>query len=1572
MRPLINTQGQSSTTPTWTPLGPTAVQTANFGLITGRITSVAFDPSDPTGNHVYVGTTGGGVWAASNAAVSTPSLISFTPLTDSLPAFGGAADASISIGAVTVQPGGTGVILAGTGDPNDVLDSYYGAGILRSTDGGTTWNLIFQTDDLSTGLSTQNFSFLGEGFAGFAWSTVNPQLVVAAVSQAYEGTLVDATVSSDSMEGLYYSTDSGATWHLACITDGAVCSPGSGTDVQGPLDAFAQPDGNAATAVVWNPVRKVFIAAVRYHGYYQSVDGITWTRLSAQPGAGLTASMCPTNPSSTGSIACPIFRGALAVNPETGDTFAWSVDLNNQDQGIWQDECSEAGGACANSSISFSQQWTTAALESNTSQGSATIADGRYNLALAAVPVPEEPNETMVLAGANDLWQATCPASDGPPCGWRDTTNSTTCMSAQVGEFQHVAAWPEQAWLYADATAQAALDEEILIGNDSGLWRSMDAIGETGSQCNPSDASHFQNLNGALGSLAEAESISPVIASPYEMMAGLGVNGAAGVNGTGPTADWPQILGGYGGPVAANSSDWYVNDSAGVAIYQCAQAGNCTPSDFGTAAVTDADVDGDGDVMPVPADFLIDPIDDSQLLVATCRVWRGEASGGGWTASNAISPILASPSASGPCSGQDLIRAMAAAAVGSNEVIYVGMYGSADGGALLPGHVLSATFNPSSGSMPAWQDLTFDPVSNDSHALNALGFDISSIAIDPHDPTGNTVYVTVAGISETGEAAQTIYRSTNGGATWNSIMSNLPNAPVNAVAIDPESANTVYVATDAGVYYTTEVSNCALVLANCWSAFGSGLPEAPVVALSAAPAGVTPAVLVAGTYGRGLWQTNLWSAGQSLSAASASPSSLDFAGQPLGTTSGGESVTVTNTGSVALLPQSVVFTANSSGTYDFVSGPLSDCVNQSIPAGGTCTLQVLFSPTATGPRTAQMIVYANVYGGQLTVDLNGLGQPAGTLTPSPASVAFAQVVAVGSTSSSLAVTLTNSGSAVVSISGITASGPFDISSNACGATLAPNSACVVNVEFAPTVPGSAGGLLTFADQAGTQSVALSGTGAAPPTDTLSPASLAFGAIAKGQASAAQTVIITNSGDLPLRITSIAASPNFQESSGCQSGVAAHSNCTVSVWFAPAQEGSLAGTLTVVDQLGTETAALTGTGLQPAVFAVSPPSATFPKQQPGVSSAPLTLTITNSGGTALAGVGFAISGPGAADYSWSASTCGAQLASGAQCTVQVTFTPGATGSIAAALVVSSSTPGVTAASVPLNGAGQIATGLETSPAQLPFSGVIPVGQASTAQSVIVTNSSHYSVSSVAVAASGPFSLAQNTCTGTLSAGSSCTTGVVFSPNSSGSAAGTLTVSSTDVAAPASVALSGTGFDFSVQLSGPGSQTVTNGQQADYKLLIVPNGASGNFSFQCGTLPANAICIFNPASETLGSGIQGNAIVEIYTGSAGLSARAEPHSASRAWPLALAFVLLPFALRRRRGLFLVALLAVIFTAGLSSCTSAVGGVGGGGGGGGSGGSGGQGGSGATPAGTYSVPINVTASGLTQTVTVTLVVD
>ncbi len=351
--------------------------------------------------------------------------------------------------------------------------------------------------------------------------------------------------------------------------------------------------------------------------------------------------------------------------------------------------------------------WSTAALETNTPLGAATIADGSYNLALAAVPAGlGAGQDTLLLAGANDLWK--CSLAMG--CVWRNTTNATTCMSAQVGEFQHALAW------------NTANPLEVFVGNDSGLWRSTDAVGESGQVCSATDSSHFQNLNGNLGSLAEVVSLSRNHDHALHDDGGAGSERDRGrEEQLGRRSDWPQILAGYGGPVAidpVNSTNWYVNNQPGVSIYRCAQSAECTAADFGASpVVSDADVGGDGDTMPTPAPFLVDAIDPSQLLVGTCRVWRGPANGSGWSGTNAISPILDNGSASGACSGDCLIRSMDALALpGGVEQVYLGMYGSASGGANLPGHVLSAIVNPSSSTLPVWQDLTLSPVTNDSRS----------------------------------------------------------------------------------------------------------------------------------------------------------------------------------------------------------------------------------------------------------------------------------------------------------------------------------------------------------------------------------------------------------------------------------------------------------------------------------------------------------------------------------------------------------------------------------------------------------------------------------------------------------------------------------------------------------------------------------------------------------------------------------------------------------------------------------------------------------------------------------------
>ena len=174
-------------------------------------------------------------------------------------------------------------------------------------------------------------------------------------------------------------------------------------------------------------------------------------------------------------------------------------------------------------------------------------------------------------------------------------------------------------------------------------------------------------------------------------------------------------------------------------------------------------------------------------------------------------------------------------------------------------------------------------------------------------------------------------------------------------------------------------------------------------------------------------------------------------------------------------------------------------------------------------------------------------------------------------------------------------------------------------------------------------------------------------------------------------------------------------------------------------------------------------------------------------------------------------------------------------------------------------------------------------------------------------------------------------------------------------------------------------MTAGQQANYTLVLTPIGASGTFTFACGTLPTDALCLFNPTSQTLSAGVQGNVLVEISTtisqvrlerpkfGSPELGKPGPTRSGYwRALPLTCGLLLLPLAIRRRRKILQLAALLAVLACGISSCTSSGGGTSGGGG------SGGSGGSSGTPTGTYTLPVTVTANGASHAADLVLTVD
>jgi hypothetical protein len=1239
----------------WQAVGPAQVASQRYGNVAGRVTAVAIDPADATGNTVYLGTTGGGVWKSTNAAGAVGS-VTFAPLTDTLPVFsanaGSAAIPSLSIGALSV---GDGVVLAGTGDANDALDSYYGEGILRSADGGTTWTLIQESHDGVAG----EHSFVGLGVAGFAWSSTKPGLVTMAVSQAAEGVLVNALQRPYSVMGLYYSTDAGVTWQIGVIEDGSQV-------VQGTLTSGNL--GNAATAVVWNPVRQMFYAAVRFHGYYQSADGVTWTRLAQQPGLGLTITACPTNPGGTGSASCPIFRGALAVQAATGDTFALTVDANNLDQGLWQDVCGAGAGAtCAASPIGFGTRLASVPLE--VGSGGTAIAQGDYDLALAAVADRIGTSaDTLLFVGTVDAYRCSLTAG----CVLRNTTNAENGCSApaMVAPAQHAIAT-----LAGAGTGGLPL---VYIGNDGGAWRSLDGVDQQQTPCSPDDAKHFQNLNGGLGSLAEVVSFAQHPTDPATLLVGLGANGTAATGVATSGAAWPQIAEGEGGTVAidqANPRNWYVATAAGVNLRYCGSGSGCAAANFaGSPTIGYAQVSQDGSLIDAP--FLLDPALTASVVIGTCKVWRGPAqSGAAWPGSNEVSTWLGEAQ-TGTCGGTNaMVRSLAAGGPASgaaavqdagSTVLYAGMAGPLDGGGSFAGHVFANLAAGTAGASTVWADLAKSAVTNDvadAGVFNPGGFDISSVTADPHDATGMTVYATVMGFAGNGTNAPHVYRSTNGGASWTNISGNLPNAPANGVLVDPNDANTLYVAMDTGVYATTQVATCAA--ANCWSVFGIGLPNSPVTALAAGAGMATGdgryGELRVGTYGRGIWEIPLLTASTPAAPAMMlGPASLTFATQAVATASPAQTILVTNTGNAALTVTQIVITGDFSETDNCLG------VSGGIGVGASCSIQVTFLPAATGTRGGVLTIYGNVAGGQATAALTGVGAPAAAIVLSPVAVTYLGTN-VGSASVAQNITISNTGGVTANLQTPVLSGDFAITANTCGPTLGASSGCTVSVVFRPTASGTRTGNFSVIDSAGTQTASLTGLGVLPATDALAPLSLSFATQQLNTASAAQQVTLTNAGDAALvLIAAQIASGDFTVVNGCGNSLNGHSTCSLLVAFVPKSVGAGVGALTVSDEYRSQTVTLGGIGVAPAGVSLSPvgPMA-FAPTGVGLSASAQTVTLTNNGGLPLTIQSMTMTG----DFAIVAgSNCGSSLAAGAACTAQIVFTPTAAAARAGSFAV----------------------------------------------------------------------------------------------------------------------------------------------------------------------------------------------------------------------------------------------------------------------------------------------------------------
>jgi len=241
----------------WQSIGPEGIPISQGSI--GRLTAIAVHPTDR--NTIYIGGAQGGVWKTTDGGAS------WTPLTDHA--------CSLAMGALAIDPVDPQIVYAGTGEQHFSSDSYYGCGVLRSTDGGATWAQL--------------------GGSIFQTSTGGARISRIVIDPRTAGTVATTRLFVASDFGLYRSVN------------------GAGS--------FTQVLGGTATDIVMHPTNPdTLYAAVRGVGIYKSVDGgATWV-------------------AANNGFSTSIRRVNLAIAPSAPATLYASAENNSNGNlaGIWR------------------------------------------------------------------------------------------------------------------------------------------------------------------------------------------------------------------------------------------------------------------------------------------------------------------------------------------------------------------------------------------------------------------------------------------------------------------------------------------------------------------------------------------------------------------------------------------------------------------------------------------------------------------------------------------------------------------------------------------------------------------------------------------------------------------------------------------------------------------------------------------------------------------------------------------------------------------------------------------------------------------------------------------------------------------------------------------------------------------------------------------------------------------------------------------------------------------------------------------------------------------------------------
>ena len=690
----------ASTRSDWTPIGP-----QNFA---GRILTIVVDPNNP--ETLYAGSASGGLWRSVNDGTTWNYVPTGKPV--------------LGVSAIAVDPNNSNTIYIGTGEvygdfnTNDTIPNQgtgqgytiryrrgtYGLGILKSTDGGLTWDYSLdwsQANELkgvnvvriSPFNSNSIYAGTSEGLfhstnAGQSWTNIlnHPNVTDIAMHTVDDGTMLVAVGTfGSSGRGLYRSTD-GINFSTVSIPDfsGKVM-----------LD-FSGADENVALASVGNIDESI--------GIFRSTDkGITWTMMSDYDYAkyqGWYAHDVVANPNNTNSIQ------VAGIN-----------------------------------------------LYRSTDNGASLIPESDWLLwNLSAFPIegPEQPAGDFIHADIHDvIYHPTIPnkiyvASDGGI--FKSYNDGLDFVSANTGL---------QTQQFYQKFSSSMQDENFAMG---GLQDNATAVYR-------GDLAWSRVIGGdGFGTVIDPKDDNNVWGSLYYMRLFYSKN--KGLNFSANSGGLPECGG-------VDPPDCYCNFSAPIAFAPSSRS--------------------------------------LRIYAASNKVYRIDNGSDRTVTNNGL-----------PLDGNNPVNALGVSAQNS-DLLFAGT---------APIYHSPAKLFRSENGGEGWMEVT-------GNLPDRFPMEIT---VDPCDD--NVVYIVFGGY----DISSHVYRSNDKGASWFSIGDDLPDLPTNTIFVDPENTDHLYVGNDAGVFASTNGGQT-------WQTFSTGLPDA-IIAMSISYTAASRKVRVA-THGNGAYEADM-------------------------------------------------------------------------------------------------------------------------------------------------------------------------------------------------------------------------------------------------------------------------------------------------------------------------------------------------------------------------------------------------------------------------------------------------------------------------------------------------------------------------------------------------------------------------------------------------------------------------------------------------------------------------------------------------------------------------------------------